>query len=100
MRCHGANKRKGKLRLHTLEDATTGGKEHGAGIVPGKPEESSLYVQLTIDPENDEDEELMPPADEGGPLPKAQIELVRRWIEAGAVWPDGVELVEPEEDED
>ena len=34
----------------------------------------------------------MPPKKSGGPLKKDEIELLRAWIEQGAVWPDSVTL--------
>jgi len=41
----------------------------------------------------------MPPAKKGGPLPKEKIELLAKWIEQGASWPDGVKLT-PKKAED
>ncbi len=45
------------------------------------------------------DDYLMPPANEGGPLPEEQIALVSNWIQQGAEWPDDVQLVVPTEEE-
>ncbi len=82
--CHGAKKGKGKLRIHTKEDAFKGGKE-GAAIVAGKPDESLLISRIML-PADDED--VMPPEDEGT-LTKEQKDILRAWIEQGAIWPDG-----------
>ena len=88
LRCHGPKKPHGKLNLESRESAFKGGKE-GPGIVPGKPDKSSIYTTTVLEPDS---EDLMPPKDKGGPLPKEQTELLRLWIEQGARWPDGVKL--------
>ncbi|MCS1407992.1 MAG: Hercynine oxygenase [Verrucomicrobia subdivision 3 bacterium] len=84
--CHGPEKPKGDLSLHTRTAAIKGG-DSGTSLVPGDPEESLLYT-LTILPPDDDD--IMPP--KGDPLSKVQTEILRRWIEAGAEWPIEVEL--------
>lgn len=58
-------------------DSYEGGQ--GPLVDPGNPEGSSLYVTLTLD-----DPVLRMPQAPLNPLPEAQIELVRAWIEAGA----------------
>lgn len=73
--CHGpdAATRKADLRLD-LESAL------GDAIVPGKPEESSLYQRITAsDPS-----ELMPPPDSKKTLTAQQKEILRAWIAQGA----------------
>lgn len=72
--CHGPDSthRKGKLRLDTEEGAKV--------IVRGKPAESELFARIISD-----DADLrMPPKKTGKTLTKAEIELIRRWIEQGA----------------
>ncbi|MHB8523218.1 MAG: SUMF1/EgtB/PvdO family nonheme iron enzyme [Limisphaerales bacterium] len=88
VRCHGVTKPKGKFRLDTREGAFKE-RDKGPVIVPGHPEQSLLY-KLTVLPPSDED--LMPPVNQSGPLPKEQTELLRRWIAQGAEWPEGVAL--------
>ncbi|MDB6069317.1 MAG: hypothetical protein JWL81_488 [Verrucomicrobiales bacterium] len=88
VKCHTEAKAKGKLRMDTKEMAMKGGKESKL-IVPGKPDESSLIKVLLLDPAADE---AMPPEGKA-PRPDApKIELLKKWITAGAVWPDGVTL--------
>src|SRR2546427_1417035 len=82
--CHGAEKPKGKLSLVTRAGALKGG-DKGPALVPGKPRESPLYTATILPADHDD---LMPPANKGGPLPKALTELLRLWIERGANWPD------------
>ena len=87
-KCHGPEKQKGKLRLDSKETALKGGED--APIVPGQADKSKL-VRLISLPKGDDD--IMP--NEGEPLTKAQIELFKEWINAGAPWPDGLVLKAP-----
>src|SRR2546426_1849851 len=82
IKCHGTEKQKGKLRLDTKEAAFKGGKD-GVVLVAGDAEKSELYKR-TILPKGHDD--IMP--NEGDPLTKAQTDLLRDWINQGAVWPD------------
>ncbi len=83
--CHGPEKDKAALRLDVRERALAGAY---AGtrpvIVPGKSGESSLYLRLVTE---DEDERMPQKAPR---LRSEQIELVRRWIDEGAAWPDAL----------
>ena len=63
-----------------------------APIVAGKSGESHLFKLITT---KDEDERMPPADEEHKPLSAEQIDLVKRWIDAGATWPDGVELKVP-----
>ncbi len=82
--CHGAEKQKGKLRLDS-KDATLKGGKSGAVIEVGKADKSDLYRRVTL-PAGDDD--VMP--NKGDLLTKAQTDLIRDWINQGAIWPDGV----------
>jgi len=84
LECHGPKKNKGKFRLDTKEAAFKGGNQK-TSIVPGNPDKSLVYSLLLVA----EPEDRMPP-DDKGPLPKDKIELIKKWIAEGAVWPDGV----------
>ena len=85
VRCHGPdeNERQGGgedgLRLDTAEGGTAdlGGY---AAIVPGRPEESALVERITS-PDTDV---VMPPPEAGESLTGEEIDLLRRWIAAGA----------------
>ncbi|MBI4601815.1 MAG: PSD1 domain-containing protein [Planctomycetes bacterium] len=82
--CHGpdSKKRKAKLRLDVREGVFR--VEEGRAVtVPGKPEESHLYLRLTsTDPS-----ERMPPEDSGKkPLSAEEVQRVRDWIAQGAAW--------------
>ena len=87
VRCHGPAVRKGLLRLHTRKDLREGG-ESGDVIVPGDPEGSLFYQKL-----NSRNPKARMPQ-EADPLTAGQIETIRRWIEAGAPWPEDVTVAE------
>ena len=82
--CHDAKKAKGGLRLDQREEAMKGG-EDGPVIVPGQPDRSELLRRITLDRSDDA---AMP--SRGETLAAEDISRIRKWIEAGAVWPDGV----------
>jgi hypothetical protein len=82
LKCHGpdASQRKGKLRLDTRRDATAAAASGSPAIIPGKVEESELYLRIT----SDDPEERMPPASTGKPLTPAEVARLKSWIEQGA----------------
>src|SRR5881296_401304 len=82
IKCHGAEKQKGKLRLDSKEAAMKGGKD-GVVIVAGDADKSELYRRITLPPGHDD---IMP--NEGDPLSKEQTDLLRDWINQGAEWPE------------
>ncbi|MBL9151666.1 MAG: PSD1 domain-containing protein [Verrucomicrobiales bacterium] len=88
--CHGEAKQKSGLRLDVKAAALRGGDNHGPDIVPGRAAESPLIRFLTTD---DEDER-MPPE---GRLSAEEIATLTRWVNEGAVWPDGVDLAQLED---
>lgn len=73
--CHQPSKAGGKLVVTTFEALAKGG-ESGPGIVPNKPEESSLVEVI------EGDKPRMPL--KADPLKKIQVELITRWIKEGA----------------
>jgi len=82
--CHGpdAPARKGKLRLDRHEGALLGGGSGYPAIVPGKSDESELIARIfSTDPE-----EVMPSPESNRKLTAAQKDLLKRWVEEGAVW--------------
>jgi mono/diheme cytochrome c family protein len=80
--CHSAKKASGQLRLDSRAVAMKGGIS-GAAIIPGKSRESRLLQRLR----GENDQARMPMG--GDPLKPEQVELIRRWIDLGATWPDG-----------
>ena len=81
--CHGEKKQRAGLRLDS-KTAALAGSDNGevVVIVPGDAGASLLYELVA----SDDEDERMPP--KGGPLTSEQIDAVRRWIDAGASWPD------------
>lgn len=80
-KCHGPAKQLGGLRLDERAAALAGG-DSGAVILPGKAAASHLIERVT----SADDDIRMPP--EGERLSAEQIEVLRRWIDGGAVWPE------------
>lgn len=76
-KCHGAEA-EGELALLTYADLMNGG-EHGAAVVPGKPEKSSLYFKLLPKPAFGKQ---MPK--KGPKLTDEEVNLIKKWIEDGA----------------
>ena len=85
LKCHNPVKLRGGLDLTTRTGMLKGG-EAGAVVVPGKSADSLLYAKVH--------DGKMP---QDGPLAQAEVELLRRWIDAGAPWPDALALKPPAE---
>src|SRR6187200_2313858 len=82
VKCHGPEKQKGGLRFDTKEGAFKAGDSGETAIVPGHASESLLIKLVSAK----DDDERMPSKAE--PLSPAQVDLLKRWIDAGAEWPD------------
>lgn len=87
--CHREGNAKGNYRMDTKELAFESG-DFAPNIIAGEPEESAVYFLTTLDADDDD---LMPPTNKGGPLPKETTDLLKQWIAEGAKWPDDVTLV-------
>lgn len=85
--CHGADKQTAGLRLD-LKEAAMKGRDTGAVIVPGKPEESRIVQAVRYD-----GAVRMPPA---GKLGRAEIAAIEEWVRMGAPWPEKKEASKPE----
>src|SRR5262245_14769961 len=84
--CHGPDEktRKAKLRLDTKEGIRR-------VVMAGKPDESDLVDRIT---ESDVSR-VMPPRKFNKPLKAEQIDLLRRWVQAGANWSEHWAFVTP-----
>ena len=81
LHCHSDNISKGDLSLSTIDDLSD--NEY---VVAGEPDASHLVDLISgVEPE-------MPK--EGDALSDQQVEVIRRWIAAGAEWPNDVMLHE------
>jgi len=81
-KCHGPAKQKGHLRLDSKEALQKGG-EDGPCLVPGHRESSRLYLLLL-----DQDAANRMPQ-MAAPLLPSEIETIGKWIDQGAMWPEG-----------
>jgi hypothetical protein len=86
--CH-AETASGGLQLTTRELFVQGG-DSGPAIVAGQSQESRL-IQLIAAP-TDADEKMPP---EGSRLSAEQVGKFRRWIDAGAQWPENLVIKSP-----
>jgi hypothetical protein len=73
--CHNALEKNGGLDLSTRESVVLGG-DNGPAASPGSAKDSLIWKRI----ESNE----MPPKK---PLPPEESQLIREWIENGAVWP-------------
>ena len=90
--CHGPDEaaRQANFRIDTREHA--GGETGGhPGIVPGKAEESRVYLRIT------HPDTPMPPS--GERLQPEEIQLIKTWIEQGAPYERHWAFVKPERPE-
>ncbi len=81
--CHGgdADDIKGDFSILTRDGFLQGGESEEPCVVPGKPGDGTLIEAISWDG-------LEMPPKENDRLTEDQIQMVRRWIEAGAPWPD------------
>lgn len=79
-RCHDT-KAKGGLVVSSREPLLRGGHSQTPAILPEQPADSEL-IQRVRSTENDY---RMPPT--GSPLEAADVAILERWIQGGAVWP-------------
>lgn len=87
--CHKEGHAKGGLRMETRELTLKGG-DGGAGVIPFNPAKSPVYTTTTL---SIEDEAVMPPKAKDR-LTKEEIDAIKLWVEQGAVWPEGIVLVQ------
>ena len=78
LQCPGPMESFSNLRMDSAERILKGG-DLGKILVPGEPENSPMYVRVSL-PADDLD--LMPV--EGDPLTEEEVEVIRKWIAAGA----------------
>lgn len=89
--CHSGDEPQGTLAMTELAPLLRGGETGVAAIVPGVSAESLMFIAAA----GTHDELHMPPLDERQkfpPLSAEEVGLLKRWIDAGASWPQGVKL--------
>ena len=82
--CHGPEKAKGGLHLTTRQNALRGGESGEPTFIAGGSARSLLIKRVTTLDEDD----VMP--QKGARLAPAEVALLRRWIDEGAVWPENL----------
>jgi len=86
--CHGPKKAEGNYRLDSFQASLAGGDSADAGVKPGAPDDSEVWLRLTA-----EDESFRMPLD-ADPLPETDLALFKSWIEQGAPF-DGADPAAP-----
>ena len=89
--CHGEDEQESGFRLDSRVGLLRGGDYGQPAIVPGDVAKSYLIDVVS----HSEPGMEMPPDEDK--LPEQQIELLKRWIEQGAVWPGQMDQVVEEE---
>ncbi len=76
--CHESPDADGDYEVTSVEKMLLSGKKGGPGVVPGKPDESSIitYIRGKVNPRMPEDED---------PLSEDDLHMLRMWIAAGAI---------------
>jgi hypothetical protein len=93
-KCHGFDKaqREAGLRLDSHAGATAKLESGARAVVPGKPAESALIERIFTAGADD----LMPPKKTGKPLTAGQKDILKRWIEQGAVYEPHWAYIKPQ----
>ena len=79
--CHGATEMSG-LDVRRQETLLKGGKR-GPGLEPGRAESSAIYQASA------HTGELKMPPGSKSPLAAAELQVLKKWIDGGAGWPEG-----------
>jgi hypothetical protein len=95
--CHGPDERQRKagLRLDRAEEAFKKLKSGNCALVPGDLTKSALIERITAT----DAEDIMPPPKHNKPLKPGEIELLKHWVEEGAVWQKHWSFIPPERPE-
>ena len=86
--CHAAGSEEGGLNLGIRQRVLEGG-DQGPVLIPGDSANSRLIQLIAALDE----QEKMPP--DGKPLSREQVGLLRAWIDQGAKWPVGADVLDP-----
>lgn len=91
MSCHGreSDKIEGGLNLYDYQNLLSGGDSGKPSITPGNPHESLIISAI----KREFEAYAMPPK-VGDKLSPFEIEIIEKWIEGGAPWPDSSRVAE------
>ncbi len=88
--CHAAGNEEGGVNLGIRQRVFAGG-DHGAVLIKGDSANSRLiHLVAALD-----SKEVMPPPPDGKLLSKEEVGVLRAWIDQGAKWPDGADVLDP-----
>jgi len=90
VKCHGPEEAKADFRVDDYEWLID-------YIEPGDAASSTLYIDYLT---SEDEDMLMPPPEHGGPLSSGELALLRIWIDEGASWPEGYQLLGTEQDDE
>ncbi len=89
LNCHGPKQQKSSYRIDVREIAIKGGDHGESAIVPGRSQESRLFEYVS----SEETDFRMPPKESNlARLNQFEIEVIRQWIDRGAIWPDSANV--------
>lgn len=91
--CHAGTTEEGSLNLGIKAKAFQGG-DSGVAIQAEKSDDSLLITLVS----EKEAGSRMPP-EGNSPLSEKEIGLLRAWIDQGATWPDGADVIDPKRDQ-
>ncbi len=93
--CHGGVKQASGVSFLQREKALGSGKSGKPVVVAGRPEASELLRRVMLP---DTDGDRMPPTDhgDGQRLTSAEVEILRSWIGAGAIWGEHWAFIKPQ----
>lgn len=78
--CHNEHKKKGDYLMTSYQTMISGGESGKPAIVKNLPDQSELYLRITLPANHDE---KMPPEGKK-PLSAQETEIIKWWIDAGA----------------
>ena len=86
--CHTGDKKKGSFSMNTRATLLEGG-ESGAVLFPGQASKGRLLESIV----SEDPDERMPP--KGARVSPAEVAILRKWVEQGAVWTEGFAFRQP-----
>lgn len=91
--CHNADEAYSGFRVDAFEHVVTpitseDALQQGPSLTPGTAETSRIYRLMA-----GLDEPRMPPVDDADPVPSEQLAVIKKWIDAGAMGPEGGSVV-------
>ncbi|MCH2206887.1 MAG: SUMF1/EgtB/PvdO family nonheme iron enzyme [Lentisphaerales bacterium] len=93
LKCHSDSNaaENGGLNMSTFKGMLKGGNVWGAGLTVGNGQASPVYLLTTLPPGTRQESKIMPP-DPFRPLEDSAKQVIKKWIDEGAYWPEGVKL--------